>query len=238
MRPLQRLPFILCSVLALGAGAAQTDVKSPRNPVVNEYPGVKVTDDYQWLEDAKAADTREWVARQNARTRAWMDTRPIQSRLVDELEDFYEESPATYFEMISRSNLNFMMRFKPPQQQPALITLRTLFRPDDAKVVVDPNKLNTNGTTTIDWFVPSPDGKLVAVSLSENGSEDGTLYFFESAEGKELTNRVPRVQYPTAGGSVAWAADGSGVFYTRYPHKGERPPADDVGRSAMSSRPS
>ena len=227
MRPLKSLPLLLCSILALGASAAQTDVKSPRKPVVTEYQGVKVTDDYHWLEDAQAADTREWVGRQNARTRAWMDARPIQSRLVDELEDFYEESPATYFEMTSRSNLNFMMRFKPPQQQPALVTLRTLFRADDAKVLVDPNKLNTNGTTTIDWFVPSPDGKLVAVSLSENGSEDGALYFFESADGKELTNRVPRVQYPTAGGSAAWAADGSGVFYTRYPHKGERPPADE-----------
>jgi prolyl oligopeptidase len=227
MRPLQFLPFVLCSTLAFSAGAAQTDVKTPRKPVVNEYQGVKVTDDYQWLEDARSADTREWTARQNARTRAWMDARPIQSRLADELEVYYEDSPATYYAMTSRSNLNFMLRFKPPQQQPVLITLRTLFRPDDAKVVVDPNKLNTNGTTAIDWFVPSPDGKLVAVSLSEKGSEDGTLHFFESADGKELTNRVPRVQYPTAGGSAAWAADGSGVFYTRFPHKGERPPGDE-----------
>src|SRR5204863_68415 len=32
-----------------------------------------------------------------------------------------------------------------------------------------------------------------------------------------------RVQYPTAGGSAAWPADGSGVYYTRYPNPGERP---------------
>ena len=37
---------------------------------------------------------------------------------------------------------------------------------------------------------------------------------------------IPRVQYPTGGGSVAWNADGSGVYYTRYPHAGERPAAD------------
>ena len=30
----------------------------------------------------------------------------------------------------------------------------------------------------------------------------------------------------TAGGSLAWNADGSGFWYTRYPHEGERPPAD------------
>ena len=227
MRPLQSLPFALCSILAIGAGAAQTDVRTPRKPVINEYQGVKVTDDYQWLEDAKAADTREWTARQNVRTRAWLDARPIQSRLVDELEDYYEEASANYFALSYRTGINFMLRFKPPQQQPVLIWSRSLTRVDETNIVVDPNKLNTNGTTTIDWYVPSPDGKLVAVSLSEKGSEDGTLHFFETKDGKELTNRVPRVQYPTAGGSVAWAADGSGVFYTRFPHKGERPPADE-----------
>jgi len=227
MRPLQCLPFLLCSILAFGAGGAQTDVRTPRKPVVNEYQGIKVTDEYQWLEDAKSADTRDWTARQNARTRAWMDARPIQMRIADDLEDFYEESSANYYALSYRTGMNFMLRFKPPQQQPVLIWSRSLNRIDETNVVVDPNKLNTNGTTTIDWYVPSPDGKLVAVSLSEKGSEDGTLHFFAAENGKELTNRVPRVQYPTAGGSVAWAADGSGVFYTRFPHKGERPPADE-----------
>jgi prolyl oligopeptidase len=34
------------------------------------------------------------------------------------------------------------------------------------------------------------------------------------------------VQYPTGGGSVAWNSDDSGVYYTRYPHEGERAPDD------------
>ena len=34
------------------------------------------------------------------------------------------------------------------------------------------------------------------------------------------------MQYPTAGGSAAWNADGSGVYYTRFPRKGERPEED------------
>ena len=37
---------------------------------------------------------------------------------------------------------------------------------------------------------------------------------------------IPHVQYPTAGGSAAWNADGDGVYYTRFPRKGERPDAD------------
>jgi prolyl oligopeptidase len=70
------------------------------------------------------------------------------------------------------------------------------------------------------------DGKYVAVSLSKGGSEDGTLHFYETATGKALPDTIAHVQYPTAGGSAAWNADGTGVYYTRFPRKGERPDAD------------
>jgi prolyl oligopeptidase len=46
------------------------------------------------------------------------------------------------------------------------------------------------------------------------------------ATGRELGDLIPRVTYPTAGGSVAWNADGTGVYYTRYPQGDERPPED------------
>jgi prolyl oligopeptidase len=93
-------------------------------------------------------------------------------------------------------------------------------------VVLDPNVLDAKGTTAIDWFVPSLDGKYVAVSLSKGGSEDGTLHFYETATGKALPDTIAHVQYPTAGGSAAWNADGTGVYYTRFPRNGERPDAD------------
>jgi prolyl oligopeptidase len=37
---------------------------------------------------------------------------------------------------------------------------------------------------------------------------------------------VPRVNFATAGGSIAWKADNSGFYYTRYPQGSERPPED------------
>jgi prolyl oligopeptidase len=92
--------------------------------------------------------------------------------------------------------------------------------------VLDPNELEPKGQVAMDWFVPSPDGKLIAVCLSEHGSEDGTLHFYNVDTGELLPDRIPRVQYPTGGGSVAWLPDSKGVFFTRYPHKGERPAED------------
>ena len=69
----------------------------------------------------------------------------------------------------------------------------------------------------IDFFVPSRDGKLVAVSLSEGGSEEGTLHIYEVATGKKLPDTIVRVSYPTAGGDLVWDETNAGFFYTRYP---------------------
>src|SRR2546430_13699114 len=114
---------------------------------------------------------------------------------------------------------------RPPRS--TLFPYTTLFRSlKSEKMVLDPNALDAKGTTTIDWFVPSLDGKYIAVSISKGGSEDGTLHVYEAATGKALPDAIAHVQYPTAGGSAAWNADGTGVYYTRFPRKGERPDAD------------
>src|SRR5262249_33049893 len=81
-------------------------------------------------------------------------------------------------------------------------------------------------TTSIDWYVPAPDGQLVAVSLSHAGTEAGDVHLFETATGKKVHEVIPRVNTGTAGGDLAWLPDGTGFFYTRHPRSGERPPAD------------
>jgi prolyl oligopeptidase len=91
--------------------------------------------------------------------------------------------------------------------------------------VLDPNQLDPSGATTFDWYEPSPDGTLIAASLSKNGSEDGTIHIFNTKSGHETGEIVPRAQFPTAGGSLAWQADGKGFWYTRYPGD-ERPEAE------------
>lgn len=210
----------------LGAAAELPLVPAPVEPVTNVYHGVTIIDDYQWLEDASSPAVREWTRKQNARTREYFAALPYREGLAQQLALLRGEESARYFDLQQRRDRLFALRFKPPAQQPALIRLSSLEPPALWRPVFDPNTYNTNGTTTIDWFVPSPDGRLVAASLSEGGSEQGTLHFFEADTGKMMEDKIPRVQYPTGGGSAAWSPDGAGVLYTRYPHEGERPEAD------------
>jgi prolyl oligopeptidase len=216
--------FVLLPRLALAV--TLPSVPAPRQPVTNVYHSVVVVDDYQWLEEASAPAVREWTRRENERTRGYLARLPFREGIAEQLKQLRGEESARYFDLQERKWRIFALRFKPPAQQPVLVRLSSLEAPALWRTVFDPNAYNTNGTTAIDWYVPSPDGRVVAVSLSEGGSEQGTLHFFEVEAGRKLADEIPRVQYPTGGGSAAWTADGSGILYTRYPHPGERPAAD------------
>src|SRR6266403_1772317 len=224
-----RFLFVIGAIVvttALDLTAAEPAPGTPKKPVSTEYQGVTVEDPYQWLEKDDEPDVKAWSAAQNQRTRQYLDQLPDRAAIEKQLTEWYAKTSPGYSSLVSRPGLLFVMKFQPPKQQPLLVTLTSADELKSEKVVLDPNVLDAKGTTAIDWFVPSLDGKYVAVSLSKGGSEDGTLHFYEIATGKALPDMIAHVQYPTAGGSVAWNADATAVYYTRFPRKGERPDAD------------
>jgi len=216
----------LTGLTLISLPAVESTPQTAKKPVSNEYAGTMVEDPYQWLEKDDDPEVKAWSNAQNQRTRQYLDKLPDRASIERQLTEWYAKTSPSYFSLISRPGILFAMKFQPPKQQPLLVTLTSADDLQSEKVVLDPNVLDAKGTTAIDWFVPSLDGKHVAVSLSKGGSEDGTLYFYETATGKALPDTIAHVQYPTAGGSAAWNADGSGVYYTRFPRKSERPEAD------------
>ncbi|MCI0404615.1 MAG: S9 family peptidase, partial [candidate division Zixibacteria bacterium] len=160
------------------------------------------------------------------RTRAFLDNLPGREQIQKRLKELYASRSSSYFGLQYSRGTLFALKFQPPKEQPFLVTLKSADDPGSEQVVVDPNVLDAKGTTSIDFYSPSLDGKLAAVCLSQGGSEDGTVHIYEVATGKELSDVVPRVNYPTAGGDVAWSSDGSGFYYTRYPQGNERPKED------------
>jgi prolyl oligopeptidase len=199
---------------------------TPKKPVTDDYSGVKVVDDYRWLEPPADPEVRKWSNSQNALTRAYLDQIPTRTALVTRLTELSASQSGRFVALQSRGGVLFAIKFQPPKLQPFLVTLASAEDPASAQVVVDPNAIDPSGSTAIDFYEPSLDGKLVAVSLSKGGSEEGSVSVFEVATGKKLPDDIPRVNGATAGGSVAWNADASGFWYTRYPRAGERPPAD------------
>lgn len=223
-----RLLFLIMSLAAFAV--AQPDTAKPpvaaKHPVTKDIDGVKLIDNYQWLENGSNPEVKAWVQQENAYSRAYLDNRSARQPIYDWLEKLEHQTGIAYAEVEFRGGTIFALKHDPALQQPVLVAMKSADDPASAQVVVDPNKLDPKGTTSIEFYMPSLDGKYVAVCMPVGGSESGGVEIFETATGKKLNDEVPRVQNGTAGGSVTWNADGSGFYYTRYPRQGERPAAD------------
>ena len=185
-------------------------------------------DEFHWLEDGNDPAVRKWTDAQNRRTRNHLDKIESRDEVLAQLTALFAQVTPSYSGLVARPCGLFAFKFQPPKQQRLLVTLALAAadHPVSERILLDPNELEPKGHVAIDWFVPSPDGKLVAVCLSEYGSEEGTLHFYHTETGLALPDRIPRVQFPTGNGTAAWEPDGLGIFYTRYPHPDERPCAD------------
>ena len=214
-------------VLLCGAASAidRGAPPSPANDVVDTYFDVRVDDPYRWLENAGDAAVKRWSSAQDARTRKYLDGLAIRKPIFDRLWRQISKTSRSFSSLYAVGDKVFALYTQPPKQQPMIALFTREANPATARVIVDPNAINPNGTTAIDWFVPSPDGKRIAVSLSDNGSEDGSVHIFDVASRQQMGEVISRAQYPTAGGSLAWRADSQGFWYTRYPGP-ERPAAE------------
>jgi prolyl oligopeptidase len=223
-----RLSRMLASaLLALGCASPSTadDISTPVVDVTDVYHGVTVRDPYRWLEDAAAPQVQAWTEAQNRKTRAYLDALASRAGIKARLDSLVAKSSVSFYAFQARGERVFAIRYDPAKQQPMLVVLDATLDPASHKVLLDPNVLDAQGTTTIDWYKSSPDGRIVAVSLSRHGSEIGALRLYETATGQAVGEPIPRVQAPTAGGSLAWTSDGAAFWYTRYPGE-ERAPAD------------
>ena len=221
------LALLLASpVLAADHSKLPVKPKAPKHTTTNSYWGVTVPDDYQYMEHVKDPVVSKWAQGQNRYTRAWIDHHPERKAILERVVALTHSDSPDYYGGSFAAGTYFFMKDQPPKQQPFLVSLTSVMDVKSERVVVDPNVIDPSGGTSIDFYTHSLDGRYVAVSLSKNGTEDGALYVYQTASGKPLPDVIPRVNGGTAGGSATWNEDGSGIYYTRYPHEGERPAED------------
>ncbi|KPL19241.1 MAG: peptidase S9 [candidate division Zixibacteria bacterium SM23_81] len=216
--------IIFLASLSFSSDATQLP-ETPKKPVTDVYHGVEVTEDYRWLEDFDDPMVRQWSDEQNHHARTFLNGIRFREGVHERLEKLLGGESAEYSELRYRRGLLFALKSQPPKEQKFLVTLQSPHDLTSERIVVDPNEMEPKGMMSIDWYVPSLDGQRVAVSMSEGGSEVGTVHVYK-VTGEKLPDVIPRVNGPTAGGSVAWNADGSGFYYTHYPRAGERPLED------------
>jgi prolyl oligopeptidase len=196
-------------------GVADTRWSPPpptrREAVVDVVHGVSLTDPYRWLEDGDDPEVTQWVAAQNHHTRQALDARPDRDRWHERLSALV--ALPTVMRCKVRGDALFVLERGRGADQFALVVRSADNRDASPRLLLDPATRAADGATAIDWFEPNDDGSVVAIGLSEGGTENSVLHLVDVATGEIGPLRIP----DTRAASVAWVPDGSGFWYARYP---------------------
>ena len=205
---------------------------SRREEIVDALHGIDVPDPYRWLEAGESPEVGQWVAQQNQHTRQALDARPDRERWHERLSALV--ALPTAISCAVRDDRLFVLERRPDADQFALIVRSASDASAAPRLLLDPAAMAADGAVAIDWYHPNHDGSLVAVGLSEGGTEESVLHVIDVATAALQPLRIPH----TRAASVAWHPDGSGFWYARYPqddhyhrhirwHAAGSDPADD-----------
>lgn len=201
---------VLVSSVAL-AGPPETR----REPVTDEMHGVKVVDEYRWLEGDNSnpaqmgkitPEVAAWTDAQNAYTRSILDALPGRRELEDRMRPLLEIGQVGAPAMCG--NRYFYTKREGRESQPRILVREGHNGP--ARVLVDPQALDVSGLTALGGWVPSEDGKLLAFGLYHAGDENTTTYVLDVDTGAWLNDEIPGKS-----GVIRWMPDNSGFFYER-----------------------
>jgi prolyl oligopeptidase len=206
-----------------GAVTGEGSKRERRSDVVDNLHGVKVADPYRWLEDGDSPDVKAWTDTQNVHTREVLDAIPGRDALKTQVTGLLQLGSVSgpRVSATKTGNRYFHMKREGTQNQPTLYVRDGQAGKD--RVLIDVGALSTDGTSALDWWFPSWDGRFVAWGRSESGSEDSVLHVRDVASGKDLPDRIDRTRHA----SVAWLPDGKSFYYSRYPEPGTVPAGEE-----------
>jgi prolyl oligopeptidase len=199
-------------VLAAGAlaawGAEKTIYPVTRKvDHVDMIHGVAVADPYRWLEDANSAETKKWVAAENAVTMPYLASLPERGPIHQRLTKLFRyERFAGVFKAGDRY---FWQRNDGVQDRAVLYVSKGLN--SAGEILLDPNQFADKTIALADVSVRK-DGRRAAYLLQKAGSDWMEITFADVDAKKELPDRLKWVKFSDA----TWSEDGSGIYYSRY----------------------
>ena len=141
--------------------------------VVDEQFGEYVTDPYRWLENDVREDEEvaAWVAEQNALTDSYLEELPGREKLTKFMQELFDfDDLGVPVEVDGK----YFYERKSGGQNQAILYVRDGLDGEE-RVLIDPAKWSEDGATALAYWKPSGDGKLLAYSIQDGGSDWRTI---------------------------------------------------------------
>ena len=175
-------------------------------PVVDTYFDTEVIDNYRWLEDDNAEDTKNWVIKQNETTFSYLDKIPFRNQLKKRLEQLwdYEKISAPFKE----GDYTYFYKNDGLQNQYVIYRQK---EGAEKEVFLDPNQFSQDGTISLAGLSFSKNGKLVAYSISEGGSDWRKIIVMDAIKKSIIEDTLVDVKFS----GIQWKLN-EGFFYSSY----------------------
>lgn len=176
---------------------------------VNTYFGVAVKDPYRWLEDDRSKDTEAWVKTQNKTTFGYLDNIPFREDLKERLSKLwnYEKVGAPFIE----GDYTYFYKNDGLQNQYVIYRYKTGESPETASVFLDPNTFSEDGTVSLGNVSFSKNGKILAYSISEGGSDWRKILIMDAENKKIVEDTLVDVKFS----GISWYKN-KGFYYSSY----------------------
>ena len=206
--------------LALLTGCADTGPTPPVTrveTVVDVLHGVDFADDYRWLEDQDAPDTRAWISAQNAHAEDVVGQSPLRDQLRSSLRGYLDEDDVGSVRRIGDYEYFSMRR---QGEEAPVIYRRPAPEPGEEseepsvdleyEVVLDPFDFDPAYRTLLGMMGSSADETLLMYSIRQGGADELEIRIRDLETGEDLPDRLPDGLW----GGVRFDEDGTGFYYT------------------------
>lgn len=173
---------------------------------VDDFFGTKVSDPYRWLENDTAADTKDWVRRENEVTNKYLSQIPFRDAIKQRLTQLwnYEKYSAPFKE----GDYIYFYKNNGLQNQSVLYRQKGEAQPE---IFLDPNTFSADGTTSLTGLDFTKDGSLAAYMISEGGSDWNKMLVINTATKKLLDDTLYDIKFS----GIAWKQN-DGFYYSSY----------------------
>ena len=201
--------FLIIILLSISCQNNTTEIMYPTTekiPVVDTYFDTEVIDNYRWLEDDNAENTKSWVVKQNETTFSYLDNIPFRSTLKRRLEQLwnYEKLSAPFKE----GDYTYFYKNDGLQNQYVVYRQKEESSPE---VFLDPNTFAEDGTISLSGLSFSKNGKLAAFSISEGGSDWRKVIVMDALNKKVIEDTLMDIKFS----GIQWKLN-EGFFYSSY----------------------
>ena len=203
---LQTILFVL--IFTATCSAQYNYPATKQIPVTDNYFGKQVTDNYRWLENMNDPQVQQWFKAQHDYTDSLLDLIPGRDSLFNEFKRLDALAPATISDIIRKEDRYFYKKELPGEQVGKLYYRNGK---DGKEILLYDPVINDSGKTySINYFVPSEDGKKVAFGISEGGAEVATIHILNV----DTKTMYPEKIFPSWFGVTGWSPDNKGFIYT------------------------